>query len=470
MAFTITPSAIAAAESANAIIKVNGAIVTEQTTVNFMDIVRLEANAGYAFTVAPYFEGGYDPISGTSEKFTLTLSSADTIAESSYFDEVSGSPTLVVYTASTIVGWTIPQTVINTVNNNAATMYIDDVEAVANQVVESGSEIKVVADDGFKFEWVDEQAGKSSVELEYYDPILGITTRLQFPLDATETIASAIYGGEFDDVSPNVVINITTVVAPVDESDPAINNVYIVDADIVEQVNLQRFVPLAEGGVDDYGVYILSLLQLPFEVDPALVAGSNAIKLGNRSLTTVAPQMTVDKVALNLGEITIPEVEGNSLDYTNVQTILHLPYMGSIVVDHRQVIGETLGIEYIVDVYNGSATVNLTSTKVDGEVFHSVNFELGIDIPFISEGQGQQLHNNLNRPIGDNHIRTPFIELVKNDAVLPYGFFTIPIVDEGVLLNETGYVVVENIDLKVSAISNEKEAIIRALSSGVIIK
>ena len=468
MAFTINQAALNAASAANVIIKVNGSVAAVDTVVNFLDSVRIEALSGYELTVPPQFQGGYDPVSGGFASFELPLVENNTAADGMFTDEVSGTPDLVVYTQAIVLpGFNITQAFIDKARANAATIQVNGVDATEPTNALVGDTVSFVADSGFIFEWVNESAGESSVKFENYDPVTGNFDSWHFPLNESLTVAESTYAEQVPESSA-VTLEIVTVLAPSDTDSP-INNVYVVEETDIEQVNIERFTTQGEETVD-YGVYILSLLRLPFEVDAGLIAGVNSVKLGDRTLSVSVPQVITDKITVDLGEISIPEIEMNSLDYTNVQTILHLPFMGSVNVDHRQVIGETIGIEYVINVYDGSATFNLTSSKVDGEVFHSSNFEMGISIPYKTEGQGQQLHNNANRPIGDNHIRTPFIEVVRNNAVLPYGFFTVPIVDEGQLSGETGFVTVDNVELEVEALSIEKELIINKLSSGVIIK
>lgn len=71
---------------------------------------------------------------------------------------------------------------------------------------------------------------------------------------------------------------------------------------------------------------------------------------------------------------------------------------------------------------------------------------------------------------GDNGVKTPFIELVKSDTLLSNGLFTIPVVDEAILNTATGFIQVENVELKTGALRNEKEMLLNILNNGVIIK
>lgn len=51
-----------------------------------------------------------------------------------------------------------------------------------------------------------------------------------------------------------------------------------------------------------------------------------------------------------------------------------------------------------------------------------------------------------------------------------HGFFTIPITDEKPLQDETGFVKIDEIELRLNAPDNEKDSIISLLNNGVIIK
>ena len=71
---------------------------------------------------------------------------------------------------------------------------------------------------------------------------------------------------------------------------------------------------------------------------------------------------------------------------------------------------------------------------------------------------------------GDNGVLIPYIEIVRNDAILPNGFFTVPVVDESLISGQSGFIKIDNVELETSALGNEKAQIISLLNSGVIIK
>ena len=98
------------------------------------------------------------------------------------------------------------------------------------------------------------------------------------------------------------------------------------------------------------------------------------------------------------------------------------------------------------------------------------NVNLGVNIPYMFNETMPSV-NNVNVILGgDNHIRSPYIELVQNTPILADGFFTIPIVDENLLNTCDGFIRVEEIELQSNALSYEKSLILNALKSGVIIK
>lgn len=364
------------------------------------------------------------------------------------------------------MAFNIDQYMLDFIAGSSVEMFVNGSPAFSGQVITNGQLVELKAGAGFKFE--------SEPFFIYRDQFTWQDYIFTLPLDSTEKIGSALYTGIYDR-RPGGSPSIATVI---DESESGevvpLNNVYVVDADIIESVNEQRFIIRYDGDVEDnidYGVYILSLLKLPFKIDESLVVGENTVKLGHRTLTVSAPQVITDSIAVDMGSITVPEIEFNAIDFTNVAINLHLPFTNSITVESQYVIGETLGVEYIIDVYSGNAIINLTSTKVGGSVFFSVNVNLGVSVPYTTQSvSNQQLYNGNITQLGNNRITKPVIEVIKNDSILPYGFFTIPVTDEGSLIDETGFITVSNIELEVDAVNVERELIINKLSSGVIIK
>lgn len=255
-----------------------------------------------------------------------------------------------------------------------------------------------------------------------------------------------------------------------------INNVYKVNADIMKALTKERFFVSSSGtGGDyltfDYGQYIINLVQVPFSIPVENVIGSEPIQLALLETKTVAPMINTDLVNYNLGSINIIGDKGNLLDFNNKQAILHLPFSDPIVLDNQYVIDETITINLEINMYTGTGTYNISTTKID-EVIFTKTVSLGVNIPlanFYSMESKQILTSSLEWA-GDNKLRVAYIELVDKNSDLNSGFFNTPIMDDTTLNTLQGYFSVVNANIKLQASSSEKSQIMSMLQSGVIIK
>lgn len=467
--YNISADDVSLLNSTGTSMQVSGIEVSEGSPLIEGDLVTAISAPGKNFEQVQFI--GQDPVYGSFAQALFTLSndnkSAELIVDPLEFNEFSQLSITVVDEPEPEPEprLTFTQAKIDELAASNVEMSVNGVVAVDGTNVYLGDILTASTVGNFAF---------GSIELRMQD-MDGAYDNIAFTVNEPPTTATLNFGDGWSNTnwgenlpSPSS-FTFYVVAIPHTPEVVGVNRVYKVSGQIINEINDVRFQQSGDN-VIDYGDYILGLIQLPFEIDPAKLGEVGNIQLGNFDTQIEAESITVDKLSVDLGTITVPETEYNLLDFANVVCNLHLPLTQSVVVDANYVIGETLGIEYLINLYSGEATINLTSTKVNGDVFFSKQTTLGVNVPYIRTGSAANI-DNVNLTVGgDNHIKTPFIEVVKNEAVLPYGFFTSPIVDEGVLLNESGYVVVENIDLKVAAISNEKEAIIRALSSGVIIK
>ena len=220
----------------------------------------------------------------------------------------------------------------------------------------------------------------------------------------------------------------------------------------------------------DFGKYIIGAIDLPFEIRENQIVGLQNIGLGESTTGINAELLTTDTIRVDMGSIFVPRVKDNLLDFANTVAVLHLPYAESVMIDIDYVIGETISIEYLVSLYDGLAIINVSSSKIDG-IINTRNVDLNVSIPFGNIDNNPSNNDPKNIELGgDNGIKTPHIEILRNDAVLPYGFFTVPVVDESALENQIGFVKIDEIDLQVKASKGEKEMILNLINQGVIIK
>lgn len=353
------------------------------------------------------------------------------------------------------MAFSINQTGIDNFTNANAKLQVNGVDAVVGTTVNQGDELTAVANSGFAFY-------PNSVSLSTQNQLGEMITEY-FTVNDPPTTATLIAGDYF-------FANFTVATEQATPEVVGSNNVYLIDNDILTQVNEQRFIT-DNTEIVDYGEYILSVIKIPTSIDPEIILESVPIQLGNETLTATAQEISADTIPINMGEISVPETYGNSLDFQNTVCQLHLPYTTTVAVESYYVIGETVGIEYLLDVYTGNVTINLTSTKVNGEVFFTKKSSLGVNIPYSARvGYTNNVQNMSIDVGGNNHLTVAYMEVTRNDAPLSSGFFSVPIVDESTIGNQSGYIEVDNVNLSFAAIGNEKEEIKAMLSNGVIIQ
>ena len=268
----------------------------------------------------------------------------------------------------------------------------------------------------------------------------------------------------------SIIISVVTEQSTPDVNAP-FNNVYKVDEAIMRKVNKERW-KLVDTGAEtveyvDYGSSIVSLLALPFDIDPDVILQPEPIQLADESLRVLAPKLAVDKLRVNLGSIVVDPVHNNSMDYVGVVALLHLPRVDPINLELQYVVGCELKITYDIDLYSGNATVNIWSSAIE-DVVVTKQVDMAFNIP--TQGRFNESPENTNVGLtGDNFVTRPFIEMVSTDMILPEGFYTIPVVDEGTLAGYNGFVTVEHVQLDFKAPLSEKQMLANKLSEGVII-
>ena len=248
------------------------------------------------------------------------------------------------------------------------------------------------------------------------------------------------------------------------------NYLYAVNTDILTSLNSERFAQTVDEMIlDSFTNYIINVIELPFKLDDTFLEDSSKMVMGRYRSETSAKRINTDIVRLDVGKITVPTIHNNSLDYLNTSSYIYLPYAERIELDLHYCIGETISIEYIISLYDGLVTCNLSSTKIDG-VFYSKQFKVGRTIPFVIKESGVQ-GDLMSQTEGlNNGIITPIIEIVRNDKFESGSPYIQDVIDYVTLGDCTGFVKVERVDLICSATSSERNSIISILESGVIIK
>lgn len=273
--------------------------------------------------------------------------------------------------------------------------------------------------------------------------------------------------GNFD-ISRDVYFRCTVQEVSDDEGVvPPFNELYKVDSTILYNLN-KKLIANEFMGVEmpSLSPYIINLLELPFRINVTEIQDS--IKVGNVNFTDViANKINRDLVEINLGEINIPELTGNSYDYLNTDVFLHLPYSDKISIPLEYAISETISIKYLIDLYSGECNITLRSTKINN-VFHNGTTKIGRNIPFFHKQSDQILNQqSIMLPV-NNDLSNAYIEILRNKPV-ENGFDSL-VKDSSILSDFTGYLVVDDIELETSANQNDREEIKNILRNGVYIK
>lgn len=356
-----------------------------------------------------------------------------------------------------LVRITVDSEMLETLQVNNASMFINDIPVSIGSTAINGDKIRIKANAGYEladrpsfYVYSDDSGYQGSFKLDLIDENIN-----------AENVIDLYY----DSYLTNLEVNTSQV-----DIVAGANNLYKINKADLKQINMERFV--TNGGsppsVIDYGTNILGVVNLPFNIAPEYIQDPELIKLGTHETTVTAPKVVTDKLYLNLGDINVPMPE-NSLGFTNATALIHLPYANSLTLDINTVLGQIINVEYVIDLYNGNSYVNINSNKSDS-IIASSSVDLGVNIPYSSMlGNNNTVYNSNMSLGGDNHVKAPYIEIIQNMPILGNGFFTAPITAESTLNSEKGFIQVENINLNVKATSNEKDMILTALRSGVII-
>lgn len=243
------------------------------------------------------------------------------------------------------------------------------------------------------------------------------------------------------------------------------NHLYLVDKNTLKTLAGERFVT-GNSSTIDLGIFIINVLELPFKLDDSLKGVESNIVLGHTLANTKAVELINDELTIDFGSIHVPNKYNNSYDYMNTEIRLHTPFSNIINLDVNYVVGYDINVKYIVDLYSGEGTINISSSKIN-KVIHSENVKVGRNIPFI---RYNNVVNSISSKNGvDNELLSPYIEVIRN---IPYydDVFTNEVITYGQLNNVKGYVAVNNIILNSSATQQEKNEIVNLLRNGVYIK
>ena len=150
----------------------------------------------------------------------------------------------------------------------------------------------------------------------------------------------------------------------------------------------------------DYFNYVTNLYLMPFKI-PDKYKTTKKVILGFKDTQITTTLINDYQIKIDIGIIKVPDLYNNSFDYLNTICTLYLPYYDNIDIDVNYVIGKSLHIDYIYNLYIGSVTINIYS---DNLLIHSINTDIKISYPYV-----------INDKIRDN-----YIDVLNNDIKQAY--------------------------------------------------
>lgn len=289
------------------------------------------------------------------------------------------------------------------------------------------------------------------------------TGSMIYSVSPNENGVLSIGGGVYD---TDYILNYDYIATKTVEKISNFANIFYTNNDELALLSKARFVS-DDSGTVDYGTFITSLYLLPFPIDTTLLAEEKShIILGNYDSNVESTRFITYKTEVDGGIITIPEKYKNVYDFLNTECILHLPFFNKMYINTEYVIGHTLTIKYIIDLYTGSVTTNVYSSFVN-DIIETQTQQIAENIPFIQKQNNSVVGTISN--INKNAIETAYIEIVRNIPYDSENVFGRETIDYGVIGAYTGYIRVSDVVLQTTATINEKEEITQLLKEGVFL-
>ena len=469
--YELTQNDITSLNDANVSLEVGGVVASAGLELGQSELV-FTASGDYIITnaFATYSEEGMDKWGDPAivqENTDFLLSANSKVATGALLDKVYDSITIETVLVETPI-YELTQNDMDALTNAGLSLEVGGVPAYAGLDL-GQSELVFTASGDYIITNAFATYSEEGMD-KWGDPII-VQENTTFQLSTNSKVAT---GSLLDKVYDSITIEtIETVEPPVDNKD-GFNNVYsVTDTDVFNVLeNSQTIVNIGETPtIIDGRTYIQTLYNLPFEISSSLIGDKKNVYLGERDTGVIADTIENRFIYVDGGIITVPNV-GDLTDFTNKKVILHLPFFNPIDLDVVDVVGETVSLSYKINVYTGDCTVYITSSKTGGEVA-TVSGSIALEIPyktaFIAEGA---IKYGADSSLVINDLKTAYIEIYDStDTKNLNSLFLTPVLDNGDLNGVTGFVVVNDVDLKIAKIrSEELNRIENILKSGVIIK
>lgn len=121
--------------------------------------------------------------------------------------------------------------------------------------------------------------------------------------------------------------------------------------------------------------------------------GSNKnIKLGYLDSNVSAPVVTSQYVEIACGDVQVPEIYHNALDYNKTSIEIFLPFIGFRELSVKECMGGKLRVTYKVDVYTGTCLASIYVVKPNvSQLLYTFEGNCAVDIPLTSSDRSRMV-------------------------------------------------------------------------------
>lgn len=251
-----------------------------------------------------------------------------------------------------------------------------------------------------------------------------------------------------------------------DSKELGYNNVYLVTNSDLKNLFKEQFEYPNAVPPMDLTNYIINLLELPFKISESYYKGIEPIRFETYNMETEVQSLNNDVVVFDFGSVSIPSIYNNALDLVDTKTIIHLPYSNPIELDVNYVVGYEISVIYLVDLYSGDTSINISSSRIN-KVIETNSVNITRELPFLNK-------NKVVKELGNyrgvnNGVVVPYIEVIRNKKP-PVSKFSSEVVRFGNLIDVEGFVTVKNIQLESNISLEDERKILNLLNEGVFIK
>lgn len=211
--------------------------------------------------------------------------------------------------------------------------------------------------------------------------------------------------------------------------------------------------------------YIIDFYNLPFNIDDIIHNTPTSIKYGKYDSQVKAKPVLKDKIRVDLGTIEIPLKYGNSYDYNVNQVLLYLPLTEPVELDYKYIINSKINISYEIDLNNHKTNLIVKSSLLNNDIAYITNIDI-IDSLLLINSKKERTDYKTRTTVY-NHIKTPYIQIVRNTPYEIDSYYSSVTGQEQVVFkNLSGYNELIDIDLKFKCNNLEKQELKNILKSG----